>query len=73
MGKKNLKPQQQQPVIRHATAKALSGLSEENLTTGWGELSQGGALPASIGGHEYHVVGGGIHGLSCSFDGDDAE
>ena len=51
MGKKNIKPQQQQPVIRNTTAKAFSGLTEENLTQGFfkrtGEAESGAAIPGA--------------------------
>jgi len=64
MGKKNIKPQQQQPIIRATTAKSVKvlGLTEENLTQN--HDSAIGAIPA--------------HGpcqcfCCCSFDGDDAE
>ena len=33
--KKNLRPQQQQPVMRFTVVKPLVDLSEENLTEGW--------------------------------------
>jgi bacteriocin leader peptide (microcyclamide/patellamide family) len=67
MGKKNIKPQQQQPIIRNTTAKAIAGLTEENLT----EVSQpiNGAIPSSNA-FEMLLRGG---YSSCSFDGDDAE
>ena len=36
MEKKNLKPQQQKPVVRPTVPKpAIAGLSEEQLTVGW--------------------------------------
>lgn len=65
MGKKNIKPQQQQPVIRQTTAKAVSGLTEENLTQN--HDSAQGAIPA------FCMCGVCVKNTSGSFDGDDAE
>ena len=65
MGKKNIKPSINQPVIRNITnvAKpALEGLMEENLmTTTVGVAASGGrGIPRGLPG-------------ACSYDGDDAE
>ena len=66
MGKKNLKPQQQQPVMRFTVAKPLEELSEENLTEGWSSDNFEGAMASwqtrYVG--RYCLRG-------CSFDGDD--
>ncbi|NEQ39648.1 MAG: microcyclamide/patellamide family RiPP [Okeania sp. SIO3I5] len=65
MGKKNIKPNQPQPVIRtNSNVKsALEGLSEENLTSGTAVVARG-LAPSSV--EDWWVVG-------CSYDGDDAE
>ena len=63
MGKKNIKPQQQQPIIRQTTAKSITdGLTEENLTGDAQGAS--GAIPSGCVCRPP---------CSCSFDGDDAE
>ena len=68
MGKKNIKPQQQQPVIRYNTAKSIAGLTEENLTQGYANSHQA-AIPLTEDIEWYDERGCGM----CSFDGDDAE
>ena len=66
MGKKNIKPQQQQPIIRQTTAKSIAdGLTEENLT---GYAQTGGAIPATA-----TIAATPCIPFCCSFDGDDAE
>jgi bacteriocin leader peptide (microcyclamide/patellamide family) len=69
MGKKNIKPQQQQPIIRATTAKSVKvqGLTEENLT----QDSANDVLAAIASGLAYKC--GDCHCGMCSFDGDDAE
>ncbi len=67
MGKKNIKPSINQPVIRQNVAKpALEGLTEENLT-GTARGAEGGV--ASQGSPEAYAQ----YMLMCSYDGDDAE
>jgi bacteriocin leader peptide (microcyclamide/patellamide family) len=61
MGKKNIKPQQQQPIIRQTTAKSITdGLTEENLT-GYAQ------------GASWAIPSWSATNVRCSFDGDDAE
>ena len=65
MSKKNIKPNQLQPVIRtHIAKAALEGLTEENLTTGTVSFLVGGIAPGQC---DYWG------GANCSYDGDDAE
>ena len=65
MGKKNIKPSINQPVMRQNVAKpALEGLTEENLTTAAGAESGCGVAPS--------VWSPGM-ACRCSYDGDDAE
>ncbi|MGD1703608.1 microcyclamide/patellamide family RiPP [Dapis sp. BLCC M229] len=62
MGKKNIKPNLNQPVIRtHVAKPALEGLSEENLTSA---VASRGVCPLvnKLSSESY-----------CSYDGDDAE
>jgi len=65
MGKKNIKPSLNQPVIRQNVAKpALEGLTEENLTATTGVVV---GVGASI------TIFNIVTGTCCSYDGDDAE
>jgi len=66
MGKKNILPNLNQPVIRtHVAKPALEGLTEENLTiVTWAEEARG-ASPTVI--FRCDVT------CRCSYDGDDAE
>jgi len=66
MGKKNIKPNLNQPVIRFNVAKAaLEGLTEENLTTATAPHPEGGVGPVGLGQICFCI--------NCSYDGDDAE
>ncbi len=66
MGKKNIKPSINQPVIRtHVAKPALEGLTEESLTSSTNNTSHGLAPLGTIG-----VCG---CACMCSYDGDDAE
>ncbi|NEQ40158.1 MAG: microcyclamide/patellamide family RiPP [Okeania sp. SIO3I5] len=68
MGKKNIKPNLNQPVIRtHVAKPALLGLSEENLTTA-AAPNVGLAPLIEIPGVDPWDLAG-----VCSYDGDDAE
>ena len=63
MGKKNIKPNQPQPIIRTYVAKpALEGLTEENLTN----LTRGQESQVAPSNFQYCFC-------PCSYDGDDAE
>ncbi|NEP91248.1 MAG: microcyclamide/patellamide family RiPP [Okeania sp. SIO2C2] len=70
MGKKNIKPSINQPVIRTHVAKpaldhvALEGLTEESLTSSTNNTSLGLAP---------NLTGCGSWEERCSYDGDDAE
>ncbi len=65
MGKKNIKPSINQPVIRQNVAKpALEGLTEESLTST--NKGQEGVSPSGQGNPT------GLY-MYCSYDGDDAE
>jgi len=72
MGKKNIKPNLNQPVIRtHIAKPALEGLREENLTTTSAiTLSEKGLAPGGLCGCGLCGWGG---MCNCSYDGDDAE
>ncbi|NEP91000.1 MAG: microcyclamide/patellamide family RiPP [Okeania sp. SIO2C2] len=62
MGKKNIKPSINQPVIRtHVAKPALEGLTEESLTSTHHNIAAKGVSPQ------------GCIPLQCSYDGDDAE
>ncbi len=65
MGKKNIKPSINQPVIRtHVAKPALEGLTEESLT------STAATTTTFVAPAGYFK----IHGCAaCSYDGDDAE
>ena len=66
MGKKNIKPSINQPVIRtHVAKPALEGLTEENLTFATNQAC-GDIAPANI-------FEGAPCQYCCSYDGDDAE
>ncbi len=65
MGKKNIKPSINQPVIRTNVAKpAIEGLTEESLTSTNTSHGGGEGLRAAI------LV---CNPMVCSYDGDDAE
>ncbi len=65
MGKKNIKPSINQPVIRtHVAKPALEGLTEESLTS-TARSEGGGIAPLGPGRNEGQWY--------CSYDGDDAE
>ena len=72
MGKKNIKPLLNQPVIRTNVAKsALEGLTEENLTTTARQTSAGGV--AATGEGLWGIIQYLFNPCTCSYDGDDAE
>ncbi len=63
MGKKNIEPKINQPVIRTNIAKpSIEGLCEENLTAGWTAIA---GLAQSQGGHGCNCT--------CNYDGDEVE
>ncbi|NEQ39651.1 MAG: microcyclamide/patellamide family RiPP [Okeania sp. SIO3I5] len=68
MGKKNIKPSINQPVIRTNVAKpALEGLTEENLTTTTAHHAVVGVAPKKYDACSFCACS------TCSYDGDDAE
>ena len=66
MGKKNLRPQQQEPVMRFTVSKALEDLAEENLTEGWSSDRSQGAMASW-----QSRSAGSLCIRLCSFEGDD--
>ncbi|NEQ40156.1 MAG: microcyclamide/patellamide family RiPP [Okeania sp. SIO3I5] len=65
MGKKNIKPNLNQPVIRTNVAKPAleDGLSEENLTSATPDRGLAALIPSGCG----------LPYIPCSYDGDDPE